>query len=72
MAFNNLDRLIFKYLKKRGWKQKEVADRFKLRPQTVHKFKTHGVPDKYYRPLFEELRIPSKEIIESIRKDFRI
>lgn len=72
MAFKNIDKLIFKYMKKRKMTQRTAAKLVGVKPQTFHKYKEYGIPEKYYIDLIKVLTVPSKHVVEALKQDFRV
>lgn len=71
MAYGELDKLIFKHMEKQGVTQREVAKYLGIKPQTVHKYKIYGFPEKAKVKMLMLLKIPSKEFSEAIYEDLR-
>jgi hypothetical protein len=72
VALKHVDRLIFSYMKKRKFTNAEIGRILGITKQSIHTFKSRGIPERHYVTLLKVLGIPSDKVMESIREDFRI
>lgn len=72
MAVKNIDKLIFRYMKRRKMTQRTAAKLLGVKPQTFHKYKRCGIPEKYYIQMIKYLTVPSSHVMDAIKQDFRV